>query len=577
MARTKKAQAAPPAPGPAPLSPSATTGEGGHAPGLLESFAQRAEAVGATTKKLEKARLLEEYLHELDDMDLARAARYFAGQQFALKDARTTNVGTSVLRDALSAATGQSVESLRPRYVRLGDAGEVACEVIREVRGEQAEPSITLAETESLIEQLSETRGTKNKKTLLTGVLSRATPLEAKYLVKLLVGDLRIGLKEGLVEDALARAFAQPLAQVAQANMLTGDIGETAIRARRAELGGITMRLFHPLKFMLATAAADLSDIARTMPEQFFVEDKFDGIRAQAHTKEGLVRLYSRTMDEITHRFPELAVPLAALSSDAILDGELVPAQGERILPFAELQKRLGRKTVGEELLATTPVVFIAYDLLYAAGRVLIDEPLAERRRLLEQLVPGQGAVCLSLAKRVRDVASLDEEFEAARARGNEGLMIKDPRSSYKPGRRGREWLKLKRALATLDVVVTAVEVGHGKRRHLLSDYTFAVRRSEDDPELLNVGKAYSGLTDAELLELTEWFRAHTLAEFAHGKVRTVEPSIILEVTFDRVQESKRHKSGYALRFPRILRLRDDKTVAEIDTVETVRRLAEQG
>jgi DNA ligase-1 len=163
----------------------------------------------------------------------------------------------------------------------------------------------------------------------------------------------------------------------------------------------------------------------------------------------------------------------------------------------------------------------------------------------------------------------------AARGRGNEGLMIKDPRSSYKPGKRGREWLKLKRALATLDVVVTAVEVGHGKRRNLLSDYTFAVRRSADDPELLNVGKAYSGLTDVELAELTEWFRAHTLQEFAHGRVRTVEPRIILEVTFDRVQVSKRHKSGYALRFPRILRLRDDKSIDEIDTLEAVSKLAD--
>ncbi|HZB45323.1 MAG TPA: ATP-dependent DNA ligase, partial [Pyrinomonadaceae bacterium] len=249
---------------------------------------------------------------------------------------------------------------------------------------------------------------------------------------------------------------------------------------------------------------------------------------------------------------------------------------GDVILPFAELQKRLGRKTVGEELLAATPVVFVAYDILYAGGRVLIDEPLGERRRVLESLIEHDpaAAVRLSELKRVGDVAALDEEFDAARARGNEGLMIKDPRSSYKPGKRGREWLKLKRALATLDVVVTSVEVGHGKRRHLLSDYTFAVRRSEEDPELLNVGKAYSGLTDAELAELTEWFRAHTLQEFAHGRVRVVEPQIILEVTFDRVQESKRHKSGYALRFPRILRLREDKSVAEIDTLDAVRALA---
>jgi DNA ligase 1 len=541
---------------------------------LLESFAQTAETVAATTKKLEKAALVGAYLHRLDDADLVRAARYFAGHQFAMNDARTTNVGTSVLRDALSEATGLSVESLRPRYVRLGDSGEVAYEAILETKGAAPPPTITLAETESLIERLSEIKGTKNKKTLLSDVLSRATALEAKYLVKLLVGDLRIGLKEGLIEDAIARAFEQPLASVAQANMMMGDIGETAVRARLGELGGISMRLFHPLKFMLATAAADLTDIARQMPEEFFVEDKFDGIRAQAHTANGRLALYSRTMDDITHRFPELIAPLTELAADAIIDGEIVPARDERILPFSELQKRLGRKTVGEELLLATPVVFIAYDLLYSAGRVLIDEPLSERRRLLEKLVPGGGRVRLSAAKRMREAALLDEEFEGARARGNEGLMIKDPRSSYKPGRRGREWLKLKRALATLDVVVTAVEVGHGKRRHLLSDYTFAVRRSEEEPELLNVGKAYSGLTDAELLELTEWFKAHTIAEFAHGKVRVVEPKIVLEVTFDRVQESKRHKSGYALRFPRILRLREDKSVAEIDTVETVRKLA---
>jgi ATP-dependent DNA ligase len=456
--------------------------------GALAEFARVAEAVAATTKKLEKAALLGAYFHTLDDADLVRAARYFAGQQFAQNDARTTNVGTNLLRDVISDVTGFEAENLRPRYVRLGDSGEVAHEAFREAgRDEVNQPVFTLAAVESLVATLSDTPGTKNKRALLAGAFARATALEAKYLVKLLVGDLRIGLKEGLVEDALARAFERPLADVARANMLTGDIGETAVRARRDEFAGVSMRLFHPIKFMLATAGEDLTDIARTMPAEFYVEDKFDGIRAQAHVEGGRVALYTRTLDEVTHRFPELVAPLAALSTDAIMDGEIVPA------------------------------------------------------------------------------------------RGNEGLMIKDPRSSYKPGKRGREWLKLKRALATLDVVVTAVEVGHGKRRNLLSDYTFAVRRAGDDPELLNVGKAYSGLTDVELAELTEWFRAHTLQEFAHGRVRTVEPRIILEVTFDRVQASKRHKSGYALRFPRILRLRDDKSVDEIDTLETVSKLADAG
>ena len=540
--------------------------------GSLQQFSEVAEQVASTTKKLEKTALVGSYLKQLGDADLGRAARYFAGHQFAQNDARTTNVGGSIITTALSEATGLSFEELGPIYVRLGDAGETAHQAITEAQRFH-EPTISLAETEFIITRLSETRGIKNKTGLLAAVLGHATPLEAKYLIKLLAGDLRIGLREGLVEDAIARAFERPLATVAQVNMLLGDIGETAVRARANNLRDVNMRLFHPIKFMLATPAADLADIARTMPAEFFVEDKFDGIRAQAHTKDGRVAIYSRTMDEITHRFPELVSPLSDLEMDAVIDGEIVPARGERILPFSELQKRLGRKTIGEDLLAEVPVILVAYDLLYAAGRVLTDDPLEERRKLLEQMIPQQGIVRVSIAKRFAEVAALDEEFKDARARGNEGLMIKSPASFYKPGRRGREWLKLKRAIATLDVVVTAVEVGHGKRRNLLSDYTFAVRRSEDDDELLNIGKAYSGLTDAELAEMTEWFTRNTIKEFAHGRVRLVKAEMVIEVTFDRVQESKRHKSGYALRFPRILRLRPDKKPNEIDTLETVQRL----
>jgi len=539
---------------------------------LLERFAEVAEQVASTTKKLEKAAFVGNYLKELSDADLARAARYFAGHQFAQNDARTTNVGGSIISAALSEATGYSWQELAPIYVRLGDAGETAHEVIQSAKRFR-EPTISLFETESIVTTLSETRGVKNKTRFLTTVLSHATPLEAKYLIKLLAGDLRIGLREGLVEDAIARAFDRPLTTVSRVNMLLGDLGETAVRARSDDLHDVSMRLFHPIKFMLATPAADLADIARTMPTEFFVEDKFDGIRAHAHIKDGRVAIYSRTMDEITHRFPELVAPLKTLNVDAVIDGEVVPARGDSILPFSELQKRLGRKTIGDELLREVPVILVAYDLLYASGRVLTEETLEHRRTLLEEIIPSAGIVRISLARRFREIAALDQEFDDARARGNEGLMIKSPQSLYKPGRRGREWLKLKRAIATLDVAVTAVEVGHGKRRNLLSDYTFAVRRSEADDELLNIGKAYSGLTDAELATMTEWFTEHTIKEFAHGRVRVVKPEIVIEVTFDRVQESKRHKSGYALRFPRILRLRPDKKASEVDTLETVRKL----
>jgi DNA ligase-1 len=356
------------------------------------------------------------------------------------------------------------------------------------------------------------------------------------------------------------------------------------------------MRLFHPLKFMLASPGCRPERCRARHAARVHRRDKFDGIRAQAHIaphSEGdavlhgveysgrRVALFSRTLDEITKSFPDLVPSLAALLADdasvqdgLIIDGEIVPIQGENIAPFQELQKRLGRKTLSDELRASVPVAFIAYDILFVRGRVLMEEPLTWRRAILDSL-PFNGATARVASSRVfSDVAELDEEFDAARARGNEGLMVKDPRSFYKPGRRGREWLKIKRALATLDVVVTAVEVGSGRRSKMLSDYTFAVRAGEDDPTLLNVGKAYSGLTDQEIIEMSEWFRAHTIQEFAHGKVRLVEPQIVIEVTFDNVQPSKRHKSGYALRFPRILRLRLDKPAAQIDTLDAVRRLA---
>ncbi|BDI28713.1 DNA ligase [Capsulimonas corticalis] len=570
-------------------------------PSLFITFAETAEAASETSKRLAKAALLAAYFSELSDDDLARAARYLAGHVFPLRDQRTTNVGGAAMLGAIEEVTGAAPETLRENLVRLGDLGDVAREAFAASQGAAQTPTLTLVSVGDALETLASTSGAKRKRELVVALLRPATALEAKYLVKLLAGDLRIGLQEGAIEDAIARWRGMDVAAVQWANMLTGDLGETAILARAGRLDSVSMRLFHPLKFMLATPAADLDDVARQMPEAFVVEDKFDGIRAQAHIARetpnvpegveeappalhGVVRdgvrvaLFSRTLDEITESFPDLVAPLAKLAEGSpqglILDGEIVPTQGDQILPFQELQKRLGRKTLSDAMRAEVPVCFVAYDALFGDEQILINDPFARRRAVLETAVPDSGPVRRAASVQFRDAALLDEEFDAARGRGNEGLMVKDPASLYKPGRRGREWLKIKRALATLDVVVTSVEVGNGGRRHLLSDYTFAVRASETDPALLNIGKAYSGLTDAELQELSEWFRAHTIQEFAHGKVRVVEPKVVIEIAFDRVQASARHKSGYALRFPRILRIRDDKPVTQIDTLETVRKLA---
>jgi DNA ligase-1 len=359
------------------------------------------------------------------------------------------------------------------------------------------------------------------------------------------------------------------------------------------------MRMFHPVSFMLASPAEDPAEAFASF-EHPQVEDKYDGIRAQAHVADGQVRLFSRTLDNITDSFPELLDPLAAFSEDVILDGEIVAWQGGRALPFSALQKRLGRKAVSEKLLRDVPVAYVVFDVLFIGDELLIDRSLAERAAILDRIFTRakhhrlarvrdpQGKLAFEAAiesdqagrrseviraplLRAESATHLADLFEAAQARGNEGLMIKDLESTYTPGRRGRSWMKLKRELATLDVVVTAVELGHGKRAGVLSDYTFAVR---DGERLVNIGKAYSGLTDAEIKEFTKWFLAHTRID--HGFRREVDPCVVLEVAFNAVMQSDRHESGFALRFPRILRLRRDKGPHEIDTLSRVREIFAQ-
>jgi DNA ligase 1 len=574
----------------------------------FETLAAVAERVRGTTKKLEKMALLAAYFTALGDNDLAIAARYIAGQVFPQHDMRVLQVGGAAIVQTLVTLSALTREEIAPLSVRLGELGEVAREILPGHL--PTDSTLTLASVETAVEELAVTAGTKAKTALLTDLLRRATPLEAAYLVKLVSGDLRIGLRQGLVEDALARGFGRPLAAVSHAAMLLGDLGEVAVLGRAGALERAELRLFHPLGAMLATPAASPEEALANLPEGWaLVEDKFDGVRAQVHREGDRLAIYSRTLDDVTHRFPELHAPLLALPGPFVLDGEIIGEREGRVLPFTQFQQRLGRKTITEEVLRDIPVVLVAFDLLYRDGTLLFARPLTDRRALLADLLHqpdislldgnspdsegqddaespsppsrvGKGAgglglpVRLSRAQRVTEPAEIDPLFAAARARGNEGLMVKLPHSAYTPGRRGAEWRKVKRALASLDVVVTAVEWGHGKRRHVLSDYTFAVRASVTDPTLLNIGKAYSGLTDAEIAALTQWFLAHTRQDY--GRVRTVEPAIILEVTFDAVQESKRHKSGYALRFPRILRIRDDKPLAEIDTLASVRALAER-
>jgi DNA ligase-1 len=531
---------------------------------MLSDFCVTADAIARTTKKLEKERLLAEYLVSLDDASLERAVVFFAGGPFPRRDQRAAGVGGALLSDAVVEATGRAADEVWARWHDYGDAGDTLATVF------PSDPArtISLSELGETFERLAATSGSIEKKNILVELLRKLDAQGVRFAVKILLREFRIGLQEGLVESAVAKAFGRKLDSVRRANMFTGDIGATALLAKSDALDSATMTLFHPFAFMLAQPEEDPAEIVAALGSDAFADDKYDGIRAQIHTDGVGVRIYSRTLDDVTHRFPEIEAAARTLGHSVILDGEIV-AFSDRILPFAVIQTRLGRRKVSEKLLAEAPVAFFSFDILFIDGQALFETPLHERALRLVEVVKGD-VIRLCDRGAARDGAHLDALFDAARARANEGLVVKDPQSIYAPGRRGKSWLKFKKALATLDCVVTAAEYGHGKRRAVLSDYTFAVRR---DAELVNIGKAYSGLTDAEIERMTEHFKATTISR--HGPVHLVEPTVVLEIAFDRIQESKRHKSGYALRFPRIARIRDDKTVDEISTIDEVRRIYE--
>ena len=536
------------------------------------NWVSTADAVRATTKKLEKMAALGTYLGGLEDADLVVAARLFAGAPFPRKDERVLSVGWAALSDVLLERSSRSGDDMGASYQRHADLGDVAFELIAAMPP-TGEP-LTLADVEGAFGEIAGLRGSNAKRDALRALMKRATGGEARYITKIISGETRIGLREGMLEDAIAKAFGRDREQVSRANMLTGDIGDAALRAKHGTLEEPTLTHFAPLGMMLATPVLDLGEVGQRFPPPYIVEDKYDGIRAQVHKAGDKIELYSRTLDRITKRYPELHDPLMAVPGSFVLDAELLAFDGARAVPFTQFQTRLGRNDTSLELRARLPASLVVFDILERDGRSLLDEPLTERQRVLRAITfaPPILFARQTTIDAVGDslVATLDREFLASRERGNEGLMVKDPRSPYRPGRRGMEWLKVKRALRTLDVVVTAVEWGHGKRRGVLSDYTFAIR---DGERLRNVGKAYSGLTDKEIAKMTEHFLASTVKDL--GRMRVVRPDTVIEVAFDQIQKSDRHDSGYAMRFPRIVRLRPDKPVAEIDTLETVRSIAE--
>ena len=531
-------------------------------------FSQLSESVAATSKKTEKVRLVASFLQSAPAELSALAALYLCGRVFPRREERVLSIGFSLLLRAVAHVAEKQEHELAPALRHHGDLGAGAEEIL-ESRPIPPSPSLTLLDIAAVFDALAQQRGPAAKQALLEKTLRCLSALEAKYFIKIATGELRIGLKESLVEEAIAACWEQPLAAVQRANMLTGDISETLRLAAAGRLAEVHLEVFRPISVMLASPVETPEDLIAMFPTGALVEEKFDGIRAQAHKRGTHVEISSRSLDRVVE-FPELLEPIRRVPGDFILDGEIIGWRDGRALPFTELQQRLGRKHIDLFTPSLLPVSFVAFDVLFLDGRELLDSPLVERRLQLTELLSAAEQPKLQFTR--ADLSSTIEEIEkaflSALANGNEGLLAKAPLSPYVPGRRGQYWVKLKRPLATLDVVVTFAEYGHGKRHGLLSDYTFAVR---DNGRLANIGKAYSGLTDVEIRELTEYFLAHTIED--HGFRRSVEPQVVLEVAFNNIQRSTRHDSGYALRFPRIVRRRPDKPASEIDTIERVREI----
>jgi DNA ligase-1 len=549
----------------------------------MDDLAGVCEQVGKFSGRLRKVSILADFFQGLSDEDLVLAVRFLstgplaeAGVHqtlFGTQEKPRLSVGYATMRKALLEVCGWDIDTVRLCYQEVGDSGETIGLLIR---GHSSEQPLSLAQANDLYQEIFRARLTARKVRLLADAFRTYRPLTIKYIVKVITGNLRVGLQQKMVEEALAAACGLPLETIRDASNRLGDLAGVALAARTNTIQDIRAQLFHPLEFMLAKPLDHIEDLPS--PRDWFVEDKYDGIRSQIHIDRGHIRIYSRGMEELTNAFPELVKAFVAAPLTAILDGEILAWREGRALNFNILQQRIARKTVKAALMLEIPVLFVAYDILLLQNELALAKPFEERRSLLAETVEQMASVSSESRSRIllsphtalEDHEQLERMFLEARGRGNEGLIVKRRGSVYEAGKRSGSWFKIKRPYGTLDVVITAAEQGHGRRATVFSDYTFGVCSGDG---FVNIGKAYSGLTDTEIKQLTKLLRSLSLERF--GRVMLVRPEVVLEVAFDGVQKSARHKSGYALRFPRILRWRHDKAPHECDDLARVRELYE--
>jgi DNA ligase-1 len=567
-------------------------------------FVETCEKIRSTTKKNEKIDIISNYITNLDETSLSIAVLFLSGRALPIGSTRTLNIGFTTIMESLSEIAMLDIKDIQNIHLKHGDIGAMAEYAVSKkhiISLFNQQEGISLSYVYHQFKKIANISGSgsnKNKKNILKGLLIACSPLESKYLIKIITGEMRIGSVEGLVEIALSRAFDRELQYIREAMLISGDVSQVAVLAKKNILHNAIMRPFVPVSFMLADVMFSAEEIINYYNKPLICEYKYDGIRLQMHKFDNKVRLFSRNLVDITYAFPELVK--AAIEStirtpdtttihnqvDFILDGELIALKNDKPLHFQELQKRLRRKNVTDDITTEIPIYYIVYDIMYFKDNQVLKKSLLDRKNILST-ISFKKPIINSSYKILDSIEQIIAIFNESKDIGHEGLVVKDPLSQYHPGKRGRYWMKLKKELDTIDAVIVIAEYGHGKRAGVLSDYTFAVIDDDDDDDdenlnnnnnnylensrLKTIGKAYSGLTDKEIDEMTERLREIIIED--NGNRILVKPEIVLEVAFDTIQKSDRHNSGFALRFPRIKNIRTDKSLKDIDTLEKVRQI----
>jgi DNA ligase-1 len=541
-------------------------------------LAQLGEELERTSKRRELAALLAAFLQELSPEEIPAAVRLTIGQIFSEWDGRALNLSWKAVLAVVDGLTDAPPDLRDEISGQAVDGGEVVYLLLERARRQPpSPPPLTLLDVFQAFEAIAETAGKGSharKAALLQGLLERATALEAKYLTKIIYQEMRHGVSEGLMLDGIARAAGVKTRPARRANQLWGDLGEVArvaLSAGEAGLQQATLRLFRPIKPMLAQTADSLGEAFERYAGRLALEYKLDGARVQIHRQGDQVRIYSRHLSNVTASLPDVVAEVTAklAAEEAILEGEAVAVDARgRPLPFQHLMRRFRRKHAVAEMVDAIPIQLYLFDLLYVNGRSLVDAPGEQRWAALEQVAGSLNLVRRLVPNTIKEAQAF---AETAQRDGHEGVMVKDLDSAYNPGVRGKSWLKLKHVIS-LDLAIVAADWGYGRRHGWLSNYHLAARDAESGAYLV-VGKTFKGLTDAQFQTMTE--RLLALERSREGGTVFVQPQVIVEVLFNEIQESSQYASGLALRFARVSRVREDKTPTEADTIQTLRHLYE--